>query len=238
MDSMMSDWRQARALIFDLFHTLVSLEVAKAPGQGTPQILGIDPDVWYQHWLKDPPDYVLGLVPVDVPIRHLARKLNPAVTEAQLQEALKTRHERFRHTLTHIEPETLDALRHLRSLEFRLGLISNCGFDEVAHWDKSPLAPLFDTTVFSCSVKMKKPDKEIYLYTAEKLGVSPRECLYVGNGGSDELAGAERAGMTPVLLTRHLEAIRPAQIIKVMPFARIYVRTVDDLKFMLINRGT
>lgn len=232
----MANWRKAQGIIFDLFHTLVSLEVAKAPGQGTPQILGIDPDVWYQHWLKDPPDYVLGLVPVEVPIKRLAQKLNPAVTEEQIQKALKTRHERFRHTLLNIESETLDGLGQLRARGYKTGLISNCGFDEIASWNESPLTSLFDIAVFSCEVKMKKPDKEIYLYTAEKLGLDPNECLYVGNGGSDELAGAERAGMTPVLLTRHLEAIRPAHIIKVMPFARIYVRTVSDLKVLLDNR--
>ncbi|MEO0049837.1 MAG: HAD family hydrolase [candidate division WOR-3 bacterium] len=232
----MANWQKVRGIIFDLFHTLVSLEVAKAPGQSTPQILGIDPDVWYQHWLKDPPDYVLGLVPVEVPIKRLAQKLNPAVREEQIQEALRTRHERFRHTLLNIESETLDGMRQLRSNGYRIGLISNCGFDEIASWDESPLAPLFDIAVFSCKVKLKKPDKEIYLYTAEKLGLAPPECLYVGNGGSDELTGAERAGMTPVLLTRHLEAIRPAHITKVMPFARIYVRTVSDLKVLLDHK--
>jgi putative hydrolase of the HAD superfamily len=44
-----------------------------------------------------------------------------------------------------------------------------------------------------------KPEPEIYLRTAEALGVETAECFFVGDGANDELAGAERVGMTPVL---------------------------------------
>ena len=46
---------------------------------------------------------------------------------------------------------------------------------------------------------MLKPDPAIYLRTASALGVEPSDCLFVGDGANDELAGAERVGMTPVL---------------------------------------
>jgi putative hydrolase of the HAD superfamily len=221
------------ALIFDLFHTLTSLEVSGAPGGHTAEILGIEPELWNRYWFQDPPDYCLGLVPVDIPIRRLARRLNPLVTESQLRTALRVRHQRFRHALLNIEPETLASLAELRGKGFGLGLISNCGKDEIAHWPESPLAPLFTVAVFSCEVRLKKPDPAIYHLTAAKLGAAPEQCLFIGNGGSDELAGARRAGMTPVLLTRHLEVVRPEHIIKVMPAARHYIRTVADLKPLL-----
>ena len=44
-----------------------------------------------------------------------------------------------------------------------------------------------------------KPEPEIYLRTAEALGVEPADCFFVGDGANDELAGAARVGMTPVL---------------------------------------
>jgi putative hydrolase of the HAD superfamily len=47
-----------------------------------------------------------------------------------------------------------------------------------------------------------KPDAEIYLLAAELLDVAPERCLYVGDGANDELAGAARVGMTPVLVHR------------------------------------
>jgi putative hydrolase of the HAD superfamily len=92
---------------------------------------------------------------------------------------------------------------------------------------------LFDTVLFSCEVKLKKPDRRIYELCAQRLGVEPDECLYVGNGGSDELAGARRAGMTPVLLTRHLEVVNLMRIEEVEKDADWQVRTVSDLALRL-----
>lgn len=223
------------ALLFDLFHTLTSLEVSGAPGSHTAELLGIDREAWNEHWSKDPPDYCLGLVPAEIPIARLARQLNPEVTEEQIRTAMQVRHQRFRHALINVEPETVTGLKALRAAGYRLGLVSNCGFDEIAHWHESPIAPLFDTAIFSCQVRLKKPDPEIYYLTAKQLGVKPENCLFIGNGGSDELNGARRAGMTPVLLTRHLEAVRPEHILRMMPSARLYVRTVSDLKILLEN---
>ena len=40
-----------------------------------------------------------------------------------------------------------------------------------------------------------KPEPEIYLEATSRLGVSPAEALFVGDGGDDELPGAERAGL-------------------------------------------
>jgi putative hydrolase of the HAD superfamily len=218
-----------KAVIFDLFHTLTSLEVSQAPGRGVHEILGIQRDRWFDLWTSDPYGYALGEVDVSVPIRELGRRLNPTVTEEQLQEAVASRRARFRHAMTHIEAETLDGLKRLRVAGYRLGMISNCGRDEIEYWHASPLDSLLDAVVFSCQVKLKKPDPRIYLLAAQQLNSNPRECLYVGNGGTDELAGARRAGMTSVLLTRHIEVVNPGRIPEVARDADWQVRTVSDL---------
>ena len=40
------DLRKYKALIFDLFHTLTSVESARAPGKGTSAILGVSRKDW------------------------------------------------------------------------------------------------------------------------------------------------------------------------------------------------
>lgn len=45
-----------------------------------------------------------------------------------------------------------------------------------------------------------KPDPTLYLAACGRLGLAPADCLYVGDGGSHELTGAERAGLTAVRL--------------------------------------
>jgi HAD superfamily hydrolase (TIGR01509 family) len=95
--------------------------------------------------------------------------------------------------------ETLDELRR-RGL--RLGLISVCSEDVCLVFPETPFAGRFDATVFSADCGLMKPDPEIYRLACRRLGVSPDECLYVGDGANDELAGAAAVGMRPVLIER------------------------------------
>lgn len=62
------------------------------------------------------------------------------------------------------------------------------------------LAPLVDAAVFSCVEGVKKPDSRIYRLACSRLAVEPQECLYVGDGASDELPGATAFGMWAVQL--------------------------------------
>ena len=60
---------------------------------------------------------------------------------------------------------------------------------------------LYSTSlILSFEVGMAKPDPRIYALAAERLGVNAKDCLYVGDGSDGELSGAERAGMTAVLM--------------------------------------
>ena len=49
-------------------------------------------------------------------------------------------------------------------------------------------------------VKVRKPDPRIYLLACDRLAVEPQACLFVGDGGSRELSGAENAGMNAVCI--------------------------------------
>ena len=95
--------------------------------------------------------------------------------------------------------ETIAALRE-RGL--KTGLITVCSEDVPLLWEETAFHGLFDAEVFSCSVGLRKPDPRIYLLALEQLGVEPAEAVFVGDGANDELAGAERVGMTAILLER------------------------------------
>jgi len=64
------------------------------------------------------------------------------------------------------------------------------------------LTELFDTTVISAEVYMHKPEPEIYGLAAERLNVSPEECIFVDDL-RENCEGAEAVGMTAV---RHRSA--------------------------------
>lgn len=214
------------AVLFDLFHTLVSLEHTRLPGRSFADIVGVPGDAWREAWMEEAREYALGRVEAEVPLRRLALRFNPGLDEEILKAALAARPARFRLALGQVEPETVAGLRELRERGYALGLVSNCGRDEVADWDRSPLARCFDTVVFSCAVGLVKPDPEIYRLAARRLRVEPAECVFVGDGGSDELAGARRVGMIPVLITRYLD---PVRVSRRAPQAEYQVRAIAEL---------
>jgi putative hydrolase of the HAD superfamily len=99
-----------------------------------------------------------------------------------------------------LEPraEALETLAWLRSTGYRIGVISNCSNEVPLLWPHTSLAHLVDTAVFSCLERVRKPDPRIYQAACFRLQVSPEACLYVGDGGSNELTGAAAVGMRAI----------------------------------------
>jgi putative hydrolase of the HAD superfamily len=93
------------------------------------------------------------------------------------------------------DEEMVSAVRDLRRAGIRTGLISNSW--SVEHYDRDLLADLFEDVVLSAEVHLHKPQPEIYLLAAERLGVEPRTCLFVDDL-RENCEGAEAVGMTAV----------------------------------------
>ncbi len=90
----------------------------------------------------------------------------------------------------------IDAVRELRSGGVRTGLISNSWGTGI--YEPRMLSELFDAVVISGEVGLHKPQPEIYALGAERLGVEPEACVFVDDL-RENVAGAERAGMTAIL---------------------------------------
>ena len=142
----------------------------------------------------------------------LAHDADPTIPADCIRDALRVRIQRFRDSLLRVPKENVEALRHLRTAGFRLGLISNADVMEVAAWGDCPLAGLFDTEVFSCMVGCVKPEQAIYENCLEKLGLPAAECLFVGDGGSNELVGARDVGMSTVLVSGVIAELWPERV--------------------------
>ncbi|MEO3778577.1 HAD-IA family hydrolase [Micromonospora sp. B11E3] len=119
--------------------------------------------------------------------------------EGVLRAAVASRHSAVRAD-TRLRDEAVPVLTGLRRRGVRTGLISDCTHELPAFLPELAVAPLLDVRVFSVQVGRCKPDPALYLAACGRLGLTPADCLYVGDGGSRELTGAERAGMTAVRL--------------------------------------
>ena len=120
--------------------------------------------------------------------------------------------------------ETLDELQRRG---FKRGVISVCSSDVEEVWDETELAPHVDDVVLSCTVGLSKPDPRIYELACERLEVTPDECVFVGDGANDELAGAQRVGMRAVCV------LPPGRIEPIWQEARGWEPTIRSLPEVL-----
>jgi epoxide hydrolase-like predicted phosphatase len=101
--------------------------------------------------------------------------------------------------------EMLAAVRSLRVGGLRTGLVSNSWSTD--HYDRALLAEHFDAVLISGELGMHKPQPEIYLLAAERVGAAPADCVFVDDL-RENCAGAEAVGMVAI---RHRE---PAETIE------------------------
>lgn len=194
-----------RAVCFDLFNTLVNVGTVPVHiGGTTADVLGVEPSAWNEMCFSDHHEICRPTSHFDV-IRTLAHRLDPQIPIVRIEDATKQRQARFDYALTtHVSPAVISQLQKIRDQGYKTALISNASTAEVQAWSQSPLKCLFDVSIFSCDVGMKKPDPAIYHFTAEQLGLETKHCVFVGDGGSDEHHGAHASGMIPLWLTYHL----------------------------------
>jgi putative hydrolase of the HAD superfamily len=96
-------------------------------------------------------------------------------------------------------------LAELRDRGYTLGLITNRDSVERFHkiLDEMNLWPYFDLILASGEVGIRKPEPGIFDAALERLGSEPDHAFYVGDNYWADVVGAERAGVTPVLLDPH-----------------------------------
>jgi putative hydrolase of the HAD superfamily len=187
-----------RAVVFDLWQTL-----AVWPDDESHDLrrrwsdrLGITVEQLDEHWYGAERYRQRETGPITAAIEALHRAVG---SDADVGEVLAWRLELTRASLVPA-PGALSTLSDLRRRGVATGLVSNCTEEVALVWEETPFAGAIDSAVFSATAGCLKPDREIYELACASLGVDPRTCLFVGDGANDELRGAERAGMTPVLL--------------------------------------
>ncbi|MGY3680899.1 putative hydrolase of the HAD superfamily [Streptomyces sp. TE33382] len=109
---------------------------------------------------------------------------------------------RMAHQRLQADRTLLQALKELRQGGIRLAVLSDASPDIAEAWDRSELASHFDAVVFSCRAGAVKPNRRLFQGVLGKLAAESGQVLYCGDGGGDELAGAERAGMRALRVAR------------------------------------
>ena len=136
---------------------------------------------------------------IEAALMHICRRLGVIPGEERIMASASLRLEYSQRAIIP-RPGVIETHSALTNRGYKVSLISNCMEEVTRLWDTTPFAPMLDVAVLSCEVGMAKPDPRIYALAAERLGVDAEDCLYVGDGSDGEFSGAERAGMTAVLI--------------------------------------
>ena len=195
-----------KAVIFDMYETLIThynsplyfgSEMAKDAGMSVEDFFVL----WRDKEIDD--NRTKGQLTLEEVLERIF-KTNDCYSKELVDKIVKKRMDVKRECFNHLHPHIVPMLRKIKEQGIRIGLISNCYSEEVGPIKESELYPYFDVACLSYEVGMKKPDEKIYLRCMEELDVEPEECLYVGDGGSNELEGANKLGIRALQATWYM----------------------------------
>ncbi len=221
-------------MVFDLFGTLVpnfSRAEYQAMAEATAAAIGAPVEEFVHLYMHETyPLRLTGqLASTEANIEYACERLGIKPNEGQVEEAASLRTELTRRALLAPLPGAVEALTELRESGYRIGLVSDCSCEVPHVWQETPIAPLIDAPVFSCMEGYRKPDPRLYSLACDRLGVEPRECLYVGDGSGKELSGAIAVGMRAALIRVPYDETTDANRPEVLAWKGLALETLADV---------
>ncbi|MFX1479154.1 MAG: HAD family hydrolase [Promethearchaeota archaeon] len=193
-----------KAIIFDLFGTIVdnySVQGYNSLLKDMASVLEVSVGDFSRLWRDTTYERGTGIFKTtEESIKYVCNILKVPINNEKILKCVQIRQENTRKALTP-KKGAIDILINLRELGYKTGLISNCSSEVPLLWKNTVFFQFFNVTIFSASVGMKKPNPQIYNLACEQLGVKPKECLYIGDGDSNELSGASQFGMDVVMIS-------------------------------------
>ncbi len=97
---------------------------------------------------------------------------------------------------------------------YHVGIVTNGAYDNHTDSQFSKVRHLglnkrIQSLTISDEVGVRKPHIKVFQVACERAGVLPKEAMFVGNSVQNDIVGANRAGMTSVLINRESDALTP-----------------------------
>lgn len=187
-----------KAVIFDMYETLITHYACPLYfSEEMAMDAGISLDEFRKEWRGTEHDRSIGKFSTDEVISEILHR-HQSYSDEKLSIIMSKRIHTKEECFKHLHPEIVPLLKSLKEKEILIGLISNCFSEEAKVIRESSLYPYFDAAFLSCEEGVEKPDKEIFHRCMKALKLKPEECIYVGDGGSQELEAAKSLGLYPL----------------------------------------
>lgn len=114
-----------------------------------------------------------------------------------------------------IYPDVSETFAQLKDKGVKTGIVTNAfkkDYQQILQ--KLAWTNCFDITVGIDACNKAKPDKAIFLYAVNKLGIRPEEAIFVGDSVKHDYEGAKKAGLKPLIIDREGKAITDVETIR------------------------
>ena len=157
--------------------------------------------------------------------------LDPARIPTEAVEALLAAHKRYLAQAALLPPDHR-ALVTGRARRYRLGIVSNFDYAPTAHWilEREEVSDLFEAVVVSAEVGWRKPKPVIFEAAFRRLGIGPRDALFVGDRADIDVVGAKAVGMAVAWLNPTGEPPTPG-----IPAPEYEIKALADLGQILAS---
>lgn len=193
--------RQFRAVLFDLYDTLVWLDLERSE-MGRRQIadrLGVTTERFMQVWRRSVNERMLGRGTLAQHFSATAAILGVEPAPTLIDDLLAIERRRLEESVR-LYDNAVPVLKWLDQEGYLLALVSNLSDGAAIPITHLGLDRLFDELVLSHEVGILKPDPAIFELACERLGVTPQETMFVADGGFGELDAAFKMGIFSVLV--------------------------------------
>ena len=188
-----------KVVIFDLFETLITEWGHKKYTKNEMCAdLGIEREKFDIYWDEKGDGRYLGEISYEDSILYVCEKIEKSIDASVISHIIDKRIRTKSVCFEYVNPDVFQLLRNIKALGLQTAIISNCSSEEVNVLKESEIYKYFDEVILSYEVHMKKPDSCIYEEAVKRLGVALEECIFVGDGGSNELVGARAVGMKAI----------------------------------------
>lgn len=114
--------------------------------------------------------------------------------------------------IAHLYDDVLPALNSLKERGIKTAIVSNTPWGSPAVLWREELARLgladaVDLIVFCTDCGWRKPARQIFDYTLERLGATPGQCVFVGDDPRWDIAGPHAVGMDALLIDRRTQTL-------------------------------
>ena len=194
-----------QGVVFDLFGTLIPCPDLKTHYEMLGEmadVVGMKEDAYADMWHETNSLRMTGTGGSSLGfMEHMFDLYDHKVNREKSMEVVRI-YDRYASDLMTLFPDVPPVLEELNGKRIKIGLLTNCGINVPGLFESIPESRFFHSRGYSSHIGFKKPDPEIFKWSIKNMRIPPSSTIYVGDGDSGELEGAERAGMNPVKIER------------------------------------